>query len=322
MPSWNIHIAQAERLFARAGSTARLVTDRNAFLFGCLTPDIPVGYMVPGIEHPIAYRITHVAQPAFIPKPREGEFWDTYVAPAAERLGVRVPADGLAGGGCAAAAKDSTGVKGAAAAKDSAGVSGAPAAQGSAATSDPAASPIIPASSLKIEVDRVNRVHYPQRFEGVGAPPRQDSPLDTVTDPASLERSLFDLVLGAWSHLLADNIWNTRVNEYLDAIGGVPSEHFRIKKQGDFDAFGKTLAIQLVPRATPRLLATAAAFPQYAISERAALMTVGVAHEIVRTNKTPTEPNHYRLLTDEFFTRTFAEVIDRTDSLIAERLSR
>ena len=280
VPSWNIHIAQAERLFARTGPTARLVTDRNAFLFGCLTPDIPVGYMVPGIEQPIAYRITHVAQPAFIPKPREGEFWDTYVAPAAKRLGIYVSAD------------DST----------------APA--------------IIPASSLKIEVDRVNRVHYPQRFEGVGEPPRQDSPLDAEADPSKLERSLFDLVLGAWSHLLADNIWNTRVNEYLDAIGGVPSEHFRIKKQGDFDAYGKTLAIQLVPRATPRLLATAAAFPQYAISERAALMTVGVAHEIVRTNKTPTEPNHYRLLTDEFFTRTFAEVIDRTYGLIAERLAR
>ena len=42
MPSWNIHIAQAERLLARDGACARFVRDANAFLFGNLVPDIPV----------------------------------------------------------------------------------------------------------------------------------------------------------------------------------------------------------------------------------------------------------------------------------------
>ena len=81
MPSWNIHIAQTERLLERTGALAKSVRDRNAFLFGCVVPDIFVGYMVPGIADPIPYRITHFAKPEPIPKPREHEFWDTYVAP-------------------------------------------------------------------------------------------------------------------------------------------------------------------------------------------------------------------------------------------------
>ena len=67
MPSWNIHIAQTERLLARAGTLADKVRDRNAFLFGSVVPDIFVGYMVPGIADPIPYRITHFAKPELSP---------------------------------------------------------------------------------------------------------------------------------------------------------------------------------------------------------------------------------------------------------------
>ncbi|OUN86994.1 hypothetical protein [[Collinsella] massiliensis] len=280
MPSWNIHIAHAEHLFAREGAVARTVLDRNAFLLGSLTPDIPVGYMVPGVEHPIAYRITHFAKPAFIPKPREQEFWDAYVVPAAAALA----AEGLAG------------------------------------TPATECRPVIAASSLKLEADRVSRIHYPQRYEGVPEPVREGSPLDEAVAPADIARSLLDFELGVWVHLLADCLWNTRVNEFLDREGIAPSEQFRIKKQGDFDAFGKTLAIDSVPRSTPRLVATAAAFPQYAIDERTLLMTIGVAHEVVRTNAPAPVRQPYRLLTDEFFDSVFAEVVDRADALLAERL--
>ena len=40
MPSWNIHIAQTERLLERTGALANSVRDRNAFLFGCVVPDL------------------------------------------------------------------------------------------------------------------------------------------------------------------------------------------------------------------------------------------------------------------------------------------
>ena len=122
MPSWNIHIAQTERLLERTGALASSVRDRNAFLFGCVVQDIFVGYMVPGIADPIPYRITHFAKPEPIPKPREHEFWDTYVAPLLK----------------------------------------------SSPTGAPAA-----ATSIIEERERLNRVHYPQRYrdaEPVGGP--------------------------------------------------------------------------------------------------------------------------------------------------------
>ena len=81
MPSWNIHIAHAERLLKGGGSVARAVRDGNAFLFGNLIPDIYVGYMVPGVVRPVPYRVTHFAKPEHIPKPRAGEFFDAYVLP-------------------------------------------------------------------------------------------------------------------------------------------------------------------------------------------------------------------------------------------------
>ena len=208
MPSWNIHIAQTERLLERTGALANSVRDRNAFLFGCVVPDIFVGYMVPGIADPIPYRITHFANPEPIPKPREHEFWDTYVAPL---------------------------------------LKGAPAGEPAEAT------------SIVEERERLNRVHYPQRYrdaEPVVGPGAREFSLASE----DVAQSLLDLTLGVWSHLVADTVWNTRVNQYLEAHGGKPCEEFRIKKQGDFDWFGKTLGIVSIPRATDRLYTAATRF--------------------------------------------------------------
>lgn len=267
MPSWNIHIAQAERLLAREGAVARTVRDRNAFLFGNLVPDIYVGYMVPGITQPIPYRLTHLAKPEPIPKPREREFWETYVAPLLEHA-----------------------------------ESGSP----------------VPLFSIADERERLNRVHYPQRYEGAPPPPAAPdfAAVPTATD---LARSVLDMALGTWAHLLADNLWNNRVNEYLDAHGGKPSEQFRIKKQADFDDFGKTLDIAAIPCATERLLVAAAAFPQYAIERPHAMAAVGVAHEIVRANAERRDVPRYRLLTGAFFERTFEEVLAATERELEER---
>ena len=238
-------------------------------MFGCVVPDIFVGYMVPGIADPIPYRITHFAKPEPIPKPREHEFWDTYVAPLLK----------------------------------------------SSPTGAPAA-----ATSIIEERERLNRVHYPQRYRDA----------EPVVGPGACEfslasedvaQSLLDLTLGVWSHLVADTVWNTRVNQYLEAHGGKPCEEFRIKKQGDFDWFGKTLGIVSIPRATDRLYTAAMRFGQYPIHKEYVLKTIGVMHEIVREN--PGEPDHppYRLLTEEFFDATFTEVIELTEVGFATRVA-
>lgn len=227
MPSWNIHIAQTERLLGREGAAARCVANRDIFLFGNVVPDVYVGYMVPGASPLIPYGETHLAKSEPIPKPREHEFWERFVAPRAGAL----------------------------------------------------------------------------------------------TQGAGPERDEFDLVLGAWAHLMADCLWNTRVNEYLDAHGGKPSESFRIKKQGDFDWFGKTLPISSVPAASPELYAACAAFPQYPVGRDAVNEAIEVTRAIVAAN--PGTPEHppYRLLTDAFFDRVFTEVIDTTDRALQERLA-
>lgn len=274
MPSWNIHIAHAERLL-EAGPIARVVRDRNAFLFGNLVPDIYVGYMVPGIIRPIPYRVTHFAAPEHIPKPREGEFWDRYVETT-----LRAEGD------------DSRGV--------------------------------IDAGSLTREVAHVSPAHAPA-FELRNDPTLTASyQIEALNGeqarrlPVDVGQSVRDLIIGAWTHLLADTVWNQRVNDFLDDLGEAPSRDFRIKKQGDFDQFGKSLKIDAFPLATPRLLEAASVFPQYAIDDCSAICAAAIAHEIVRTNMLPGAPS-YRLLTGDFFRRTFEEVQDAATRLFGER---
>lgn len=289
MPSWNIHIAHAEGLLAERGPLAGAVRDRNAFLFGSLVPDIYVGYMVPCVVHPIPYRVTHFAAPEHIPKPREGEFWDAYVAPMARELGVSI--------GEFAACGRCIGNEAGSLAREVAHVS-------------PAHTPTYdltfdPAQSARFQQEAFEPVKV-----GVGA----------ATDGSGSPRDLFDLVLGTWVHLLADTIWNRRVNDFLDALGEKPSKDFRIKKQGDFDQFGKSLNIDAFPVPTARLVDAAVRFPQYAIDERSVYFTCAIAHEIVRTNSLSVPPA-YRLLTEEFFTGTFAEVQSEAERLMRTRLA-
>lgn len=272
MPSWNIHIAEAERLLERGGAVARTVRDANAFLFGSLVPDIMVGYMVPGIGKPIPYRTTHFAAPAFIPKPREREFWDTYVVPQAALL-----------------------------------------------SDEDRSCALVRPMSIVEEREAIDRIHFPQRFEGQQDASAVERDRCEGASAPRPERTLFDVLLGTWAHLVADNLWNTRVNEFLDAHGGKPSEQFRIKKQGDFDGFGKMLPIVSIPRETPALLQAAAEFPQYPIAREHVHDAIVVAHEIVRTNGAP-DHAPYQLLTEDFFEITFAEVLDTTDRALEERL--
>ena len=80
MPSWNVHLAHAERLLDEVGASALGVRDENAFLVGNVVPDIPVGFIVKEPQLKLRYTFTHLAEKRPIPFPRAVEFWDAYIA--------------------------------------------------------------------------------------------------------------------------------------------------------------------------------------------------------------------------------------------------
>ena len=87
MPSWNIHTAHAERLFADSQPESLGIEDPNAFLFGSYVPDIYLGFMVLETTFHIDYCLTHHAVPNMIPMPDADQFWDTYVSRVVSKIG-------------------------------------------------------------------------------------------------------------------------------------------------------------------------------------------------------------------------------------------
>ena len=87
MPSWNIHIAHVQRLLHEQDARALGICDANAFLFGNLVPDVYVGYLVRPTSRTVPYRVTHFADPAFVPQPAYWEFWTRYARASADERG-------------------------------------------------------------------------------------------------------------------------------------------------------------------------------------------------------------------------------------------
>lgn len=116
-----------------------------------------------------------------------------------------------------------------------------------------------------------------------------------------------DVVLGAWAHLMCDNVYNTATHAWLRQYNVPAGERTRIRKQGDFDKYGRTLPVTLTCEATPALVDQAAAFPQYAVAKTDVERSCGVVEGIVRSN----QENHiegspdYSLFTEDFFHEVF-----------------
>ena len=205
MPSWNIHIAHAERLLADDRWESWHIRDANAFVFGNLVPDIYVGYMVPDPSKKIAYKDTHLAEADFIPTPDASTFFERYLR----------------------------------------------------------------------------------------------------------EGDFSEVTLGAWCHLLCDHYYNLRTIEYIARIGVEPGTSTRIRKQADFDVFGRTHEISWQCSPYPALIAQCAAFEQYPIEAADVEKTCEAVRQVIAKNsaehvETPT----YDLLSKRFFHDTFCEVQD------------
>lgn len=123
-------------------------------------------------------------------------------------------------------------------------------------------------------------------------------------------REVSDLTLGAWTHLLCDHYYNLRTTRYIASIGVEAGEQTRIRKQADFDLFGRTLSIERVPAISDDLVRQAAEFPQYRIEKPDVREAIRAAERMVERNRDVhiCEAPSYSLLTGEFFSVTSAEV--------------
>jgi hypothetical protein len=133
---------------------------------------------------------------------------------------------------------------------------------------------------------------------------------------------LSEVTLGAWTHLMADASYNHHVNIEIKRQKLEYGDPLRVRKQRDFDLFGHTFELTLVPEVTPLLVEQCAAFPQYAVEEPDVRAGVEVARHIVWNNRPQDAPAtaepDYDLLSAAFFARVF----DETQHQIACALTR
>ena len=129
-----------------------------------------------------------------------------------------------------------------------------------------------------------------------------------------------DVTLGAWAHLAADNRYNAASRRKVASLGLTQGDNLRVRKQADFDAFGRSLDIAMVPGATGELVGECAAFPQYPIAEPDVLLACEAAAGVVLHNaEAHVGSPEYQLLDDAFFSVTFDEVNDVISSRLRKR---
>lgn len=136
------------------------------------------------------------------------------------------------------------------------------------------------------------------------APERHDALVAKLTSP---DYRASDMTLGAWAHLLCDNTYNAATHAWLHRYNVPTGERTRIRKQGDFDKFGRTLPVTLTCEATDELYAQAAAFPQYEIHAVDVPRALDVSNGIVADNQVRhiVGSPEYSLFTEEFFLEVF-----------------
>ena len=129
-------------------------------------------------------------------------------------------------------------------------------------------------------------------------------------DPASVS-----LALGAWAHLLADRVYNGRVRLFCQTHDVPKGEELRVRKQADFDAFGRSLRMESRVQVTPELLDAACSFRQYEIKAEDVVRSVDVADAIVDRAGAESRGT-YQLLGEGWMNATF----DLCGDLMAEWL--
>lgn len=131
------------------------------------------------------------------------------------------------------------------------------------------------------------------------------------------------LALGAWAHLAADRMYNGRFRGFAEGLDAPGGDELRTCKQGDFDAFGRSLAITSHVKADDALFDAALAFRPYSILPEDVVRTIGKADEIVDASAPSAQEPGYSLIGAEWMQATFDACDTRLKSWLAtwKRLS-
>ena len=117
-----------------------------------------------------------------------------------------------------------------------------------------------------------------------------------------------DLMLGVWCHIVCDHTYNKYTRRYIHTHDIPVGEKTRIRKQTDFDLYGRSLTMGRLPRLTPELVQQGAAYPQYCVREVDICAALEVIDEIAQTNLAAYEESpHYSMLNKKFFSTAAAE---------------
>jgi len=125
------------------------------------------------------------------------------------------------------------------------------------------------------------------------------------------QRQLRELIVGIWCHLVCDHVYNAHTRAFLRAHHIPTGEDARIRKQADFDVYGRSLDMNRLPEASDELFAVAAAHPQYGFTHSDVEQTLQVIQRIAEENRQNSVSSpQYQMLDTEFFSSAYKEAED------------
>lgn len=105
---------------------------------------------------------------------------------------------------------------------------------------------------------------------------------------------------------MTDHVYNERFRDYCTERDIEVSDALRVRKQSDFDLFGRSLPIESHVQITPELLQAAHDFPPYRVLEEDVRRAVEAADAIVDGNVPPQgAESHYQELSEAWLQDTF-----------------
>lgn len=141
---------------------------------------------------------------------------------------------------------------------------------------------------------------------------------DTYIAPYIEKGGVESIVLGAWSHLETDAIFNRAVRRFNAAHDIQPGNETRIKKQADFHLFGNQLDMDVTIDADKNLMSAAENFSHYPIERSDVLSAIHAFEEAKRRSKTEPMTSSYLLLSRSFLTDTLQAAIHDVSNNLTE----